>query len=793
MKTSEAARYARWAAIAAILLTVIVAGVYLRRNLQAREVRKSAPPPVPSTVQQRSAEFSFSKVEKDRTIFTVRASRATAFKQGSKNLLEDVWITIYGRSGLRLDNIHTQSCDYLSDRGEVICAGKVTIDLQSAADAKRYGSNPADPAAAAHMEHIETSNLSFDRDSGIASTDRGVDFRFPDGEGVATGTRYDSRENILRLLQNVELKVRPRAHAARDLNNSAPIILTGGSLEYQHNARLIRLLAPVHAQQGVRELRASELAIELNADYHVQRVVARPEGTGQQVELRSSEKGLTVLNADEFTVQVHPEGWVERAQASGAVRASATNDAGEDRLTAAKLELQFVPHENQPEQMTASGGVTSFSNRRGRLQRLDTPALRMTFAPTGPKSRRELSHAETLGAGTLELQAPGAAGQPPREFTKITGQQLSADFAEKGRLRSVAAKNGMSVERRVPDRPVEFSSAREAAVRFDDDGEWTEVTQNGSVRFRQGVNAAQGEHAKLDRASDTMTLTGAAEMSDGTIRVTGQSATFNSVTADFRVDGAVRTTYLKSDGGSVANFSPQPAFIIADHLQGNSSGGRAFYSGRARLWQGDSVIEGDSIELLRDARRLAAKGNVSAAFIQAAGSSAVPQIATASTKTSRPDLWRVHAGSLTYSSGEARALLDGSITAESSQAGIVAKTLELFFSPANASAAASVGAAPGKAPSPAGPPGLGGALQLSRLVATGGVTVKQADRRGTAERAVFTAAEQKFVLSGGNPTIYDGSRGSTTGRELTFFFANDTIIVDSEEGTRTLTKHRVEK
>ena len=48
-------------------------------------------------------------------------------------------------------------------------------------------------------------------------------------------------------------------------------------------------------------------------------------------------------------------------------------------------------------------------------------------------------------------------------------------------------------------------------------------------------------------------------------------------------------------------------------------------------------------------------------------------------------------------------------------------------------------------------------------------------------------------MSGGNPTLYDGSQGTTTGRQLTFFLADDTIIVDSENGSRTLTKHRVEK
>src|SRR5205807_8226621 len=74
---------------------------------------------------------------------------------------------------------------------------------------------------------------------------------------------------------------------------------------------------------------------------------------------------------------------------------------------------------------------------------------------------------------------------------------------------------------------------------------------------------------------------------------------------------------------------------------------------------------------------------------------------------------------------------------------------------------------------------------LFRSVASGGVTVRQGDRRGVAEQAEYIAAEGKFVLSGGHPTLYDTFRGTTTGRQLTFFFADDTIVVDSEEGSRS--------
>ena len=79
-------------------------------------------------------------------------------------------------------------------------------------------------------------------------------------------------------------------------------------------------------------------------------------------------------------------------------------------------------------------------------------------------------------------------------------------------------------------------------------------------------------------------------------------------------------------------------------------------------------------------------------------------------------------------------------------------------------------------------------------MAQGDVVVRQGDRQGVAEQAEYTAAEEKFVLSGGQPTLIDdASSDTTTGRSLTFFVANDTILIDSQEGSRTLTKHRVEK
>ena len=119
MRTTQAARYARWSAAVALLLATVVSGVYARRAWQAHLAQLTMHPSVPSSVQQQTAGFSLSKVTGDRTEFTVRASHATEFTEGGRSVLQDVWFTAYGQDGQRFDNLHTRSCDYIERTGDI--------------------------------------------------------------------------------------------------------------------------------------------------------------------------------------------------------------------------------------------------------------------------------------------------------------------------------------------------------------------------------------------------------------------------------------------------------------------------------------------------------------------------------------------------------------------------------------------------------------------------------------------------------------------------------------------------
>src|ERR1700738_2206870 len=137
MLRSESARYARWSAIVALALAAVTTLAYVRRDWVRHVEKKNAPPAAPVDVPRQSAGINFKKVDQNRTVFEVQASKSTEFKGQDASLLEDVKITIFGKTGDRHDVIHTQSCRYGKEDGGITCSGDVQIDLMSAADAQR--------------------------------------------------------------------------------------------------------------------------------------------------------------------------------------------------------------------------------------------------------------------------------------------------------------------------------------------------------------------------------------------------------------------------------------------------------------------------------------------------------------------------------------------------------------------------------------------------------------------------------------------------------------------------------
>jgi lipopolysaccharide export system protein LptA len=81
--------------------------------------------------------------------------------------------------------------------------------------------------------------------------------------------------------------------------------------------------------------------------------------------------------------------------------------------------------------------------------------------------------------------------------------------------------------------------------------------------------------------------------------------------------------------------------------------------------------------------------------------------------------------------------------------------------------------------------------QLDRIVASGNVVIQQPSRRATGQRLVYTEKEDKYVLTGGSPSIFDAEHGKITGDSLTFFSRDDRVLVEGGNASPTVTQTRV--
>jgi lipopolysaccharide export system protein LptA len=762
MRITEAARYARWSAVVALALTMLVAGLYAFRAWQARQSAKAAPPPVPPTVQQRSTEFSFSKVEGNQTQFVVRASRATEFREGGRSLLEDVWVTAFGDSGARSDQLRTRTCEYFPQASNITCAEEVRIDLQSA-------DRESDPSARAVQ--IITSGLSFNYQTGIARTSQPVQFRFSWGQGKAVGLYYNSRGGELRLLREVEIVLQqpPAGAVGTAAPRGEPTYVSSQELLYQRQNHVLYLRGSGRARQGQRELLAGMITLELDATLRAQRVVARDHPRLQGLDGASP----FLLTADELVAGLGPASQPERVVATGNVRMEARPADRRDQLQAAWSQLDLIPETGQPHHLLATGEVVVLSNHSdGSLRRLRTSALEVHFASEGEGPSR-IERASALAA-TLQWQAsPSSSATPDLERMHLAGQHLDGAFDQASALRELRGTGGVQVQHWDGSGPPVTSTSRELLARFGPDGVWSTVDQSGNVRLANASGHAQADRAHFDRAGDSVDLRGSVILSDASSRTRAQQASFRQAAHELRAEGSVATSEVPaSDPGS------ESTHISSDRLVADTASGRAVYSGGARMWQGDSVIQADAIDLDRSAQTLIATGKVRAVF---------PQMRQPAPGITQWQFWHAEAGRMIYKAAEHSGRLEHDAKAQSADGSMRADRMDLFFAPK---------AAPARSAPPGVRQGLGATFAdqaLERAVASGSVRVESGERIATGDRGDYGAAQGKFVLSGGRPKLWDRFGNSTTGRQLTFFFADDRIVIDSEEGSRTLTLHRVEK
>lgn len=841
-------------AVAAFLLLSIL-GFSLFARWRARHLAQDLPARLGLQIQQSTQGFVLSKTEQGRTVFTLHASRALAFKSGGRVLLHNVEIDLYNQDG-QADTIAGKDFQYDRNNQIVESQGEAHILLHPPQSA----TGGSQRKNAGQVVRVTTHGLVFNQKTGVATCSGEVDFQVADSNGRAVGAEYDSKQAHLLLQSQVMLTTTMQ---------NRPAIVHATQAVYDRNDNRVHLQDPQYssATQSVHQQGSAGTAtVFLRADGSAERLDAQGEvrlasSDGDTIQASSMQAALngrsrpqhihflanvrfaqnqpgqqSIGSASDAVVDFNSEGHAQRAVFDRDVRFHqqliASNTSTVRTLHSQHLDLHLTPRKTGQSQLQAADATgdavfrsRSFVNGKAPQEtKISGQTLRARFL-TG----NQIDHMD--GAGQTEIRTLAQNG----DIDSSSGDTLSIDFAPgppSGPTRKVssqgAAEKSMPGEFHGKTSPVGNEAMSAQSIRYAVQTghvvlQQTSNRQTGTAATPQ-VSTATAARAEYRSSNDTLVLTGQPvfhdpqmELAANTIQV--QRAT-EKVTALGTVQGTLRPSAMAQQplqrpaGSGLLGGGSQPVHIIASQALLLHDSQKAIFTGHARLWQGGDTVEAPVIEISQVMQTLLAYSDgpceqcVHSVFAGQATQSKSPRPAGAGgipvsrngasnqrTTAMAPALFDSNSPQIF------RVLSQRLLYSDAERKATFTDHVEVLHADDQLFAdRAEIFLSQGPATA-TGEKNLSSAsnktsqTSVQRIVATGDVHLVQPGRRAVGNRLVYTAADGNFVLTGDSkqPQVVDAVRGTVSGPILTFASQEQAIIVGGTSAHPTTTETRVKK
>jgi LPS export ABC transporter protein LptC/lipopolysaccharide transport protein LptA len=790
-------------------LSVVAVAVAVAYVLNLSHPEKSTPVPetLPKNINQTLSGYTFTRSEGGRQIFTVRAARTVAYKDGGKTLLEDVTVEVYGSTSRRHDLLKARQCDYETQTGGLSCLSNVEIELNAAAVAPTSsGLKGRQPL------YLETSKLNYEPKNSLATSNEPTRFRYGPASGSAVGIRYHTKDGSVELKKDVVINFAPTGSI------TLPLTVTSTALSYDKDTGQVELRGPVEITQATRRVQAEQGKIFLDQANRITHAIL--EGGAQGVDTSGGNflaaKAETVeadfdpASSEVRTLVADGEVEVESRGGGNGVGESAANI---NRLSAQHVAINFTCERSraaQPQSGSASGNAklsleSRPASRSGTFPGVTAPAaggrtaserkelaaseVQFEFSPGG----QSLKSAKTIGAGELVI----IPSNPKQGKRIIKAGQFVMAFGDRNHLErlrglfhtSVVVEPAADKASAVPQE----SWSDELDAKFDTTTQQlVTLEQAGNFRFRDGDREAKADRADYSDQGQMLNLIGRPLLwdSETRIRATQFRVNLRSGTAE-GYNGVKSTHFERARVAPPVTSPPVPQTaqskdgqdleattnVLADRVRAERESQFVRYEGHVRAWNGFDVVESPSLDIYRKQQRVVSGSRVVSIHLQPgpvrSGASASAGGRTGG-EFSGSDPVTIRADRLEYLNEGREASYRGQVEVETGDTTLKGDRVDVYFSPL-----------------PAGPETPAGAAQIERAVATGHVTVTQPTRRATGEHVEYFAGPGKVVMSGGPPTLYDQQNGFTTGRSLTFFIRDDSLFVDGGDESSTLTKRHL--
>jgi LPS export ABC transporter protein LptC/lipopolysaccharide transport protein LptA len=575
--------------------------------------------------------------------------------------------------------------------------------------------------------HVTTDTADYEADTGILRAPGRVEFEDARLKGSGVGATYDRSQELLRLLDQVHVTVAP------DQRGQDAMQVTAGAAGLARRDHEVRLEQIVHIVRSDRIIDSAEATLHLSDDSSTLTSATLRGGARMMRPAEATKEGGTpsLMQAADMDLVYGKDGrTLQRAVLTGDALVEFTEEgaAGGRRIQATRLELELA----------ADG--TSVTRLIGR----DGVSLELPAADDEP--------AVSIGARTLDARGQEGRGLQTAHFAG------GAEFRESAATTKTAAAFERVARSTALDVTLLPKLAGVGSVRF-----------QGNVTFTDGTWRATAPAARHDPGRGVLALArsdaGALPtVANDHVRVTADAIELTLAVQRIVADGRVQSLFRPAGGDRPAAGegaprlpalldSTEPVYVTAAKLTYDGQGSVATYGGGGRLWQGDSVISGDTITLDEQRGNLTASGDVRCRLM----------LGETRAGANRSD---GDSQELQYDDSARRVVYRGKAHVNGSQGDLHADRIELYLSEAG--------------------------RELSRVEAYERVVVQfEGGFTGSGSRLTYFADTERYHLQGQPVTILEEKSQAcreTTGAALTFTRSTDTIAVVGTDGNRTRTK-----
>ncbi len=766
-----------------VVLGGTTATYYIQKKVN-RANRIEPPRAMPLNMNASAVQWEWSRSDNGRQVVKLMADSFQQISDTGRFELNGLKLNLYQKDNKHYDLIKSPQGSFNQSEGKLISDGKVEITLKV----------PMEGKVTKDLTSIQSSGITFESQTGKASTQRPAQFHFASGEGTCTGASYDPTTHELHLYKDVVLYLHgngPKSKTMKVETTELTYNETGSVVYLSPTARLTREGTVLDAGPSVLHIREGKIeSVEAQKAHGID---------------KDPKRNLDYA-ADVLHVTYNEDGLVQKINGTGNARLHSVSDTSTTTMTADSVDLDFTEQDGDSVLTHTLGNGNAvveshpLPDHSPKPKTAETKILKSATIDLYMRAGgKEIERVQTQAPGTLEF----LPNMPEQHHRNLAGDRMTIIYGPKSQVQSFQATkvttetfpNEAEKQRAVKAKKPAVNSHTSSVnmtAEFDANGQMKTMRQWDSFSYQEGDRHATAALAVLENDKNLMDLLRTARIWDASGSTDADHIQIDQRSGDFKADGHVNTSRMPDKEDNNKQTSSSGLLDGTETIQGMSSrmtsankNRLVHYEGNAVLWQGSDRIQSDVIDIDREKHTLKANGKVVTQLLDK--QSDKPNSTQDTTaKTASPAFTIVKSPALVYNDVDRLAHYTGGAVMNRPGLYVKGDEIRAFLKeqkkeqPAKTADGPKAPSAPQEAKADKKEDDKDNS-RLDKAFTDGNVEIIDSSplrkRTGTGAHSEYYTADDKIIIQGEQATLVDSVKGTSIGTQITFWSGNDKLEV----------------